>query len=103
LVLDEPTVGLNIESRLIVWDFLRQLRAAGTSVLITSHYLEEIDALADNLAIIDNGIVIARGTPSQLKEQLGGDRITLKVQEFSQRKKLSKRKSYYPVCLLSRR
>jgi len=74
LVLDEPTVGLDIESRLIVWDFLRQLRAAGTSVLITSHYLEEIDALADNLAIIDNGIVIARGTPSQLKEQLGGDR-----------------------------
>ena len=83
LVLDEPTVGLDIESRLIVWDFLRQLRAAGTSVLITSHYLEEIDALADNLAIIDNGIVIARGTPSQLKEQLGGDRITLKVREFS--------------------
>jgi ABC-2 type transport system ATP-binding protein len=46
LVLDEPTVGLDIESRFIVWDFLRQLRAAGTTVLITSHYLEEIDALA---------------------------------------------------------
>lgn len=47
LVLDEPTVGLDIESRFVVWDFLRQLRAAGTTVLITSHYLEEIDVLAD--------------------------------------------------------
>ncbi|HAC64151.1 MAG TPA: lysozyme [Cyanothece sp. UBA12306] len=83
LVLDEPTVGLDIESRLIVWDFLRQLRQAGTTVLITSHYLEEIDALADRLAIIDRGQVIAQGTPSQLKDRVGGDRVTLRIREFS--------------------
>jgi ABC-2 type transport system ATP-binding protein len=83
LVLDEPTVGLDIESRVVVWDFLRQLRAAGTTVVITSHYLEEIDALASSVAIIDRGIVIASGTPSQLKDQVGGDRITLRIREFS--------------------
>ncbi|MDJ0631760.1 MAG: ATP-binding cassette domain-containing protein [Xenococcaceae cyanobacterium MO_188.B29] len=83
LVLDEPTVGLDIESRRIVWDFLRELRAAGTTVLITSHYLEEIDALADSLAIIDQGLVIAEGTPSQLKDKIGGDRVTLRIREFA--------------------
>ncbi|AFZ04056.1 daunorubicin resistance protein DrrA family ABC transporter ATP-binding protein [Calothrix sp. PCC 6303] len=83
LVLDEPTVGLDIESRFIVWEFLRKLREAGTTVLITSHYLEEIDALADRVAIIDRGMVIAAGTPSQLKDKVGGDRITLRIREFS--------------------
>lgn len=83
LVLDEPTVGLDIESRFVVWDLLRKLREAGTTVLITSHYLEEIDALANRVAIIDQGIVIAEGTPSQLKDQVGGDRITLRIREFS--------------------
>jgi len=83
LVLDEPTVGLDIDSRFVVWDFLRKLRAAGTTVLITSHYLEEIDALADRVAIIDRGIVIAAGTPSELKDKLGGDRITLRIREFT--------------------
>jgi ABC-2 type transport system ATP-binding protein len=83
LVLDEPTVGLDIESRFIVWEFLRKLREAGTTVLITSHYLEEIDALADRLAIIDQGLIIDQGTPSQLKDKVGGDRITLRIKEFS--------------------
>lgn len=83
LVLDEPTVGLDIESRVAVWNFLRQLRAEGTAVLITSHYLEEIDALADRVAIIDRGVVIATGTPSALKDQVGGDRITLRIREFT--------------------
>lgn len=83
LVLDEPTVGLDIETRSAVWDFLRQLRAAGTTVLITSHYLEEVDALADRVAIIDQGQVIAAGSPSDLKDKLGGDRITLRVREFT--------------------
>lgn len=83
LVLDEPTVGLDIESRVIVWNFLRQLRDAGTTVLITSHYLEEVDALADRVAIVDKGVVIAEGTPSQLKDRVGGDRITLRIREFS--------------------
>jgi ABC-2 type transport system ATP-binding protein len=83
LVLDEPTVGLDIESRFVVWDFLRQLRSAGTTVLITSHYLEEIDALADRVAIIDRGLVIAAGKPTELKDKLGGDRVTLRIREFS--------------------
>jgi ABC-2 type transport system ATP-binding protein len=83
LVLDEPTVGLDIESRVVVWDFLRQLRASGTTILITSHYLEEVDALADRVGIIDRGLVIAEGTPSELKNQLGGDRITLRIREFT--------------------
>lgn len=83
LVLDEPTVGLDIETRSAVWDFLRQLRAAGTTVLITSHYLEEVDALANRVAIIDQGQVIATGTPGELKDRLGGDRITLRVREFT--------------------
>ena len=83
LVLDEPTVGLDIESRMIIWDFLRQLKEAGTTVLITSHYLEEIDVLADRLAIIDQGEVIAEGSPSSLKDLLGGDRVTLRIREFT--------------------
>lgn len=83
LVLDEPTVGLDIESRVAVWDFLRRLRESGTTVVITSHYLEEVDALADRVAIIDQGTVIACGTPSELKDQIGGDRITLRIREFT--------------------
>jgi len=83
LVLDEPTVGLDIESRMVVWEFLQELRSAGTTVLITSHYLEEIDALADRLAIIDKGVVIAEGKPSELKDKLGGDRVTLRIREFT--------------------
>jgi ABC-2 type transport system ATP-binding protein len=82
LVLDEPTVGLDIESRTIVWEFLRYLRSQGVTIVITSHYLEEIDALADRVAIIDRGTVIASGTPSELKDRVGGDRITLKLREF---------------------
>jgi ABC-2 type transport system ATP-binding protein len=83
LVLDEPTVGLDIESRRAVWDFLRQIKASGTTVLITSHYLEEIDILADRLAIIDSGKIIAEGTPTALKQEVGGDRVTLRLREFT--------------------
>ncbi|KAB8330760.1 ABC transporter ATP-binding protein [Scytonema tolypothrichoides VB-61278] len=83
LVLDEPTVGLDIETRFVVWEFLRKLREAGTTVVITSHYLEEVDALADKVAIIDRGVVIATGTPWELKDKVGGDRITLRIREFS--------------------
>ncbi|WP_370594608.1 ATP-binding cassette domain-containing protein [Synechococcus sp. CBW1006] len=83
LVLDEPTVGLDIESRSAIWQVLRQLRDQGTTVLLSSHYLEEVDALADRLAIVEAGRVIAEGTPSELKGALGGDRVTLRVREFS--------------------
>ncbi|MEO0828670.1 MAG: ATP-binding cassette domain-containing protein [Cyanobacteria bacterium J06642_9] len=83
LVLDEPTVGLDIESRSSVWRFIRELKAAGTTILLTSHYLEEVDVLGDRVAIIDGGEVIARGTPSALKDEVGGDRITLRIREFT--------------------
>ena len=83
LILDEPTVGLDIESRSAIWQLLNQLVEAGTSVLLSSHYLEEIEALADRMAIIDAGAVIAEGTPTDLKQRLGGDRVTLRVREFS--------------------
>ena len=83
LILDEPTVGLDIESRNIIWQLLKELRNDGMTIILSSHYLDEIDKLADRLVIIDDGRVIAQGTPSQLKNKLGGDRITLKVKEFS--------------------
>ena len=83
LILDEPTVGLDIESRNIIWQLLKDLRNDGMTIILSSHYLDEIDKLADDLVIIDDGKVIAKGTPNQLKNKLGGDRITLKVREFS--------------------
>ena len=83
LVLDEPTVGLDIESRSAIWELLRELVKDGTSVLLSSHYLEEVEALADRMAIIDAGTVIAEGMPEELKQRLGGDRLTLRVREFS--------------------
>lgn len=84
LILDEPTVGLDIQTRATIWNFLRQLKKQGITILITSHYLEEIDALAEKVAIIDKGKVIAEGTPNQLKAQLGGDRLTIKIKEFAE-------------------
>jgi ABC-2 type transport system ATP-binding protein len=93
LVLDEPTVGLDIESRFIVWEFLRKLKEAGTTVLITSHYLEEIDMLADRVAIIDRGTLIAQGTPGELKNRVGGDRVTLRIREFSPSEEAEKAKN----------
>ena len=83
LVLDEPTVGLDLESRAVIWDVLQDLRDQGTTILLSSHYLEEVDALAERMAIIDAGRVIAEGTPEELKCALGGDRVTLRVREFS--------------------
>ena len=83
LVLDEPTVGLDIESRAVIWEVLRDLRDQGTTILLSSHYLEEVEALADRMAIIDAGRVIAEGAPEALKQELGGDRVTLRVREFS--------------------
>ena len=83
LVLDEPTVGLDIESRTKVWTILRELHADGTTILLSSHYLEEVDELSNQIAIIDSGQVIAHGSPSDLKKELGNNRVTLKVREFS--------------------
>ncbi len=83
LILDEPTVGLDIESRSVIWGLLKELRSNKTTILLSSHYLEEVDELADEMAIIDKGKVIASGKPDNLKKDLGGDRVTLRVREFS--------------------
>ena len=83
LILDEPTVGLDIESRSVIWGLLKDLRNNETTILLSSHYLEEVDELADEMAIIDKGKVIASGKPNDLKKELGGDRVTLRVREFS--------------------
>jgi len=83
LILDEPTVGLDIESRSVIWGLLKELRNNETTILLSSHYLEEVDELADEMAIIDKGKVIASGKPDDLKKALGGDRVTLRVREFS--------------------
>ena len=98
LVLDEPTVGLDIESRATIWQVLQQLRDQGTTVLLSSHYLEEVDALADRLAIIDGGRVIAEGTPAALKGALGGDRVTLRVREFSDEQEASRVRDLLQAC-----
>ncbi|GIF47822.1 ABC-2 type transport system ATP-binding protein [Asanoa ferruginea] len=79
LFLDEPTTGLDPRSRTEVWDAVRTLVAAGTTVLLTTQYLEEVDRLADHVTVIDHGTVVASGTPAALKSQLGGDRIDLVV------------------------
>jgi ABC-2 type transport system ATP-binding protein len=70
LFLDEPTAGLDPQSRAQVWDEIRRLRAAGMTVFITTHYLEEADALCDRIAIIDHGEIVAEGTPDALKQEL---------------------------------
>jgi ABC-2 type transport system ATP-binding protein len=98
LVLDEPTVGLDIESRAAIWEVLRRLRDDGTTVLLSSHYLEEVDALADRLAILERGRVIAEGTPSALKDALGGDRVTLRVREFSDAEEASQVQTLLSAC-----
>lgn len=83
LILDEPTVGLDIESRKVIWDTLKHWKNNGGTVFFSSHYLEEVDILSDYVAIMDNGILIAQGTPMQLKDGLGGDRISIRLSEFT--------------------
>lgn len=80
LFLDEPTTGLDPQARARMWDEIRALRAAGTTVFLTTHYLEEADALADRLAIIDHGLIVAEGTADELKREVAGDVITIGVE-----------------------
>jgi ABC-2 type transport system ATP-binding protein len=77
LFLDEPTTGLDPRSRAVSWEIIRELAAAGTTLLLTTQYLDEADQLADRVAVIDAGRVVAEGTPEQLKARVGDDRITL--------------------------
>jgi ABC-2 type transport system ATP-binding protein len=79
LFLDEPTTGLDPQARARMWDEVRRLREQGTTVFLTTHYLDEADALADRLAIIDHGTIVASGTSDELKRQVAGDVVRLGV------------------------
>ena len=79
LFLDEPTTGLDPQARARLWDEIRKLRDTGTTVFLTTHYLEEADALCDRLAIIDHGRIVAEGSPDELKRQIAGDVLTIGV------------------------
>ncbi|MFD5390209.1 ATP-binding cassette domain-containing protein [Streptomyces sp. NPDC127074] len=81
LFLDEPTTGLDPTSRLILWDMIREQLAGGVTVLMTTQYLEEADQLADRIAVIDGGRVIADGTSDELKAKVGGERLEVTVQD----------------------
>jgi ABC-2 type transport system ATP-binding protein len=77
LFLDEPTTGLDPSSRLTIWDEVRRINDSGTTVFLTTQYLEEADHLCNRLAIIDAGAIVAEGTPEQLKAEMGHDVVTL--------------------------
>src|SRR5437588_2827946 len=79
LFLDEPTTGLDPASRLTVWDEVRKINAGGATVFLTTQYLEEADKLCDRLAIIDDGRIVAQGTPEQLKAQMGHDVVSVSL------------------------
>ena len=81
LFLDEPTTGLDPRSRLGMWDVIRSLVREGTTLLLTTQYLEEADELADTIAVVDHGKIIARGTADELKAQVGGERIEVVVRD----------------------
>jgi ABC-2 type transport system ATP-binding protein len=84
IFLDEPTTGLDPRSRLGMWDVIRELVREGATLLLTTQYLEEADALADDIAIIDSGKLIAQGTADALKAQVGGERVELVVADRSE-------------------
>jgi ABC-2 type transport system ATP-binding protein len=78
--LDEPTTGLDPQSRSNLWEHIRGLRdSLGTTVFLTTHYLDEADALCDRVLIIDNGRIVAGGTPDELKRRVSGDVVPLRV------------------------
>ncbi|MBI3994999.1 MAG: ATP-binding cassette domain-containing protein [Nitrospirae bacterium] len=78
LVLDEPTLGLDVESRIRIWDYIRRLQKSGLTILMTTNYLDEADQLCDRIAILDRGRLAAMGSPESLKKGLGGDRVTVR-------------------------
>ena len=84
LFLDEPTTGLDPRSRNDLWDILRELAAEGTTIVLTTQYLEEADHLADDIVVLNHGEVVASGRPSELKARIGNDRLDVKVKTASE-------------------
>jgi ABC-2 type transport system ATP-binding protein len=82
LLLDEPTVGIDPQARLNILEFIRGLRASGTAILYTTHYLEEAETLCQRIGIIDHGRLLAEGTLNELQERLGGDRVFVLEADF---------------------
>lgn len=83
IFLDEPTTGLDPRSRLAMWDMIKQLTAMGTTILLTTQYMDEADQLADNIVVLDNGKVIAEGSSDTLKKRVGSDRIEIIISSRS--------------------
>lgn len=81
LFLDEPTIGLDPQTRMKTWEYLRAVNREGTTIFLTTHYMDEADRLSDRIAIIDKGKIIASGTPDELKESLGEDIIYLETKD----------------------
>lgn len=79
IFLDEPTTGLDPRSRLAMWDMIKRLAKSGTTILLTTQYMDEADHLADNIAVLDGGKVIAEGTADQLKAKVGSDRLEVTI------------------------
>lgn len=90
IFLDEPTTGLDPRSRLAMWTMIQKLADSGTTILLTTQYMEEADQLADNIVVIDNGKVIAEGTADELKAQIGSDRLELTIAQKSNFSKAQK-------------
>jgi len=84
LFLDEPTTGLDPQSRAHLWDEVRRLREGGTTIFLTTHYMDEADALCDQIAIIDQGKIVAEGTPQALKAEIAGDLVVIGVGDRSE-------------------
>jgi ABC-2 type transport system ATP-binding protein len=96
LFLDEPSTGLDPQNRANLWEHIRALRDRGTTVFLTTHYLEEADALCDRIAIIDHGKIVAEGAPRSLKHQVSGDAVVISLQDEDAARRASAELSALP-------